>query len=145
MRALVQRVSRAEVRVNGARFSQIGKGVLVLLGIGSRDSTGDARNLAEKVIRARLFPDARGRMNFDLKTAILVVSQFTLFADLKRGNRPGFAEAAPSEMAEPLYREFIARASWEDIPIATGVFGAEMEIELVNVGPVTLWYDTQEL
>ncbi|MAZ54073.1 MAG: D-tyrosyl-tRNA(Tyr) deacylase [Trueperaceae bacterium] len=148
MRALVQRVSRAEVKVNGDTLSQIDKGLLVFLGIGLCDSTRDAQALAKKIIRARLFPDGAGRMNFDLKTAngsMLVVSQFTLFAELKRGNRPGFSEAAPSEIAEPLYKEFIAQASDEDASVATGVFGAEMEIELVNMGPVTLWYDTNEL
>ncbi len=148
MRALVQRVSRAQVRVNGDRFSQIGKGLLVFLGIGLCDSTRDAQVLAKKVIRARLFPDEGGRMTFDLKTSggsMLVVSQFTLFAELKRGNRPGFSEAAPSDIAEPLYKEFVAQASAEDALVATGVFGAEMEVELVNMGPVTLWYDTNEL
>ena len=148
MRALVQRVSRAEVKVDGDTLSQIDKGLLVFLGIGLCDSTRDAQELAKKIIRARLFPDGGGRMNFDLKTAngsMLVVSQFTLFAELKRGNRPGFSGAAPSEIAEPLYKEFIAQASDEDASVATGAFGAEMEIELVNMGPVTLWYDTNEL
>jgi D-tyrosyl-tRNA(Tyr) deacylase len=148
MRALVQRVSRAEVRVNEDSVGRIGKGVLVLLGIGPRDGSKEVKRLANKIVKARLFPDAQGRMNVDLKAALgsmLVVSQFTLFADLRRGNRPGFADAAPSVVAEPLYREFIARVSGESVPVAAGVFGAEMEVALNIVGPVTLWYDTEDL
>ena len=148
MRGLVQRVSRAEVRVEGEAVGRIGKGVLVLLGVGPEDGAPEAERLARKIVNARIFPDERGRMNLDLRAAhgaMLIVSQFTLFADLKRGNRPGFTGAAHPELAEELYRTFMQLVVDEGIEVAGGRFGAEMEVELVNAGPVTLWYDTEEL
>ncbi len=134
MRALVQRVSRASVRVDGELVSQIGSGLLVLLGVTHDDDEQAARRLARKVRALRVFPDAGGRMNEPLgDREALVVSQFTLYGDARRGNRPSYVAAAPGELAEPLYEIFRA-----ELGAAGGVFGAEMQVELVNDGPVTL-------
>jgi D-tyrosyl-tRNA(Tyr) deacylase len=134
VRALVQRVSRAAVRVEGERVAAIGPGLLVLLGVAGGDTEAVADKLAEKVRALRVFGDAEGRMNEPLgERAVLCVSQFTLYGDVRRGNRPSFVEAAPPELAEPLYERFCARAGAQ-----RGVFGAHMEVELVNDGPVTL-------
>jgi D-aminoacyl-tRNA deacylase len=134
MRALVQRVTRAEVSVEGRAVAAIGPGVLVLLGISREDDPATAERLAEKVRALRVFDDAEGRMNEALgNREILCVSQFTLYGDTRRGNRPSFVAAAPSEQAEPLYELFCARAGAK-----RGVFGARMAVELVNDGPVTL-------
>jgi D-tyrosyl-tRNA(Tyr) deacylase len=134
MRALVQRVSRAAVRVDGALVSEIGPGLLVLLGIARDDDAAAAERLAQKVRALRVFADADGHMNEALgEREILCVSQFTLYGDARRGNRPSFVAAAPSEQAEPLYGRFCERAGAK-----RGVFGAHMEVELVNDGPVTL-------
>jgi D-tyrosyl-tRNA(Tyr) deacylase len=137
MRALVQRVSRAAVRVDGALVSEIGPGLLVLLGIARDDDAAAAERLAQKVRALRVFADADGHMNEALgEREILCVSQFTLYGDARRGNRPSFVAAAPSEHAEPLYERFCERAG-----ARRGVFGAHMEVELVNDGPVTLLLD----
>ena len=134
MRALVQRVSRAAVGVDGRTVASIGPGLLVLLGITHDDDSATAERLADKVRALRVFEDADGRMNEALgEREILCVSQFTLYGDARRGNRPSFVEAAPSEHAEPLYERFCARAA-----ARRGVFGAHMAVELVNDGPVTL-------
>jgi D-aminoacyl-tRNA deacylase len=134
MRALVQRVSRAAVRVDGALVSEIGPGLLVLLGIARDDDAAAADRLADKVRALRVFADADGHMNEALgEREILCVSQFTLYGDTRRGNRPSFVAAAPSAHAEPLYERFCERAQAK-----RGVFGAHMEVELVNDGPVTL-------
>jgi D-tyrosyl-tRNA(Tyr) deacylase len=134
MRALVQRVSRAGVRVDGALVAEIGPGLLVLLGIARDDDAAAAERLAEKVRALRVFADADGHMNDALgEREILCVSQFTLYGDTRRGNRPSFAAAAPSAQAEPLYERFCERANAK-----RGVFGAYMDVELVNDGPVTL-------
>ena len=134
MRALVQRVTRASVRVDGALVSQIGPGLLVLLGVTHDDDAAVAVRLAEKVRALRVFPDAEGRMNEPLGTReVLVVSQFTLYGDTRKGNRPSYVAAAPGAIAEPLYEAFRAQLN-----AAGGVFGAAMEVELVNDGPVTL-------
>ena len=134
MRALVQRVSRASVRVGGAAVSQIGPGLLVLLGVTHSDDEATAVRLAQKVRALRVFPDADGRMNEPLgEREALVVSQFTLDGDARRGNRPSYVAAAPGEVAEPLYEIFRA-----ELGAAGGAFGAEMAVELVNDGPVTL-------
>jgi D-aminoacyl-tRNA deacylase len=134
MRALVQRVSRAAVRVDGETVSAIGPGVLVLLGVTHDDTEADADRLADKVARLRIFPDAEGRMNEPLgDREALVVSQFTLYGDARRGNRPSWVAAAPAELAEPLYERVRARLGAQG-----GRFGAEMAVELVNDGPVTL-------
>jgi D-aminoacyl-tRNA deacylase len=134
MRALVQRVSRAAVRVDEQVVAEIGPGLLVLLGVARDDRAAAAERLAEKVRALRVFPDADGHMNEALgERQILCVSQFTLYGDTRRGNRPSFVAAAPSEQAEPLYERFCAYAD-----ARRGVFGAHMEVELVNDGPVTL-------
>jgi D-tyrosyl-tRNA(Tyr) deacylase len=140
MRALVQRVSRAAVRVDGEEVAAIGPGLLVLLGVGTADGEAEADRLADKVRALRIFDDDQGRMNDPLgDRELLCVSQFTLYGDTRKGNRPGWTEAAPPEVAEPLYERFCARTG-----AARGVFGARMEVELVNDGPVTLLLQTGE-
>lgn len=134
MRALVQRVSQAAVDVEGERVAQIGPGLLVLLGVGSGDDEERADRLADKVRALRIFDDAEGRMNEPLgERQVLCVSQFTLYGDARRGNRPSYTEAARPEVAEPLYDRFCER-----LGAAKGVFGACMGVALVNDGPVTL-------
>lgn len=134
MRALVQRVSRASVRVDGREVAAIGSGLLVLLGIAHEDQPTAAERLAEKLRALRIFNDSAGRMNEPLgEREILCVSQFTLYGDASRGNRPSFVAAAPAEHAEPLYERFCERSGAK-----RGVFGADMEVELVGDGPVTL-------
>jgi D-aminoacyl-tRNA deacylase len=135
VRALVQRVSRAAVRVGGETVGAIGPGLLVLLGVTHDDDEAICDRLADKVAALRVFPDADGRMNEPLGDAreVLVVSQFTLYGDARKGNRPSYVAAAPPERAEPLYERFADR-----LGAARGVFGAMMEVELVNDGPVTL-------
>ncbi len=135
MRALVQRVSRAAVRVESRAVAEIGPGLVVLLGVSHEDDEAAADRLAEKVRALRIFADAHGHMNEALgDREILCVSQFTLYGDTRRGNRPSFVAAAPPELAERLYERFCERAGAR----ARGVFGAHMEVELVNDGPVTL-------
>lgn len=134
MRALVQRVSRAAVRVEEQVVAEIGPGLLVLLGVARDDDEGTAERLAEKVRALRIFADADGHMNDPLGAReLLCVSQFTLYGDTRRGNRPSFIDAAPAEQAEPLYEHFCERSGAQ-----RGRFGAHMEVELVNDGPVTL-------
>jgi len=134
MRALVQRVSQAAVDVEGERVAQIGPGMLVLLGVRRGDSAADADRLADKVRALRIFDDAEGRMNEPLgEREVLCVSQFTLYGDARKGNRPSYMDAAPSAEAEPLYDRFCER-----LDAAKGVFGACMGVALVNDGPVTL-------
>jgi D-aminoacyl-tRNA deacylase len=135
VRALVQRVSRASVAVDGERVAQIGPGLLVLLGVTHDDRPADADKLADKVAALRIFPDAEGRMNEPLGDGreVLCVSQFTLYGDARKGNRPAYVAAARPEHAEPLYERFCDR-----LDARRGVFGAHMDIELVNDGPVTL-------
>lgn len=134
MRALVQRVSRAAVTVDGERVAAIGPGLLVLLGVRDGDTEAQADRLADRVRALRVFDDADGRMNEPLgERERLCVSQFTLYADARRGNRPSYGEAARAELAEPLYERFCARLDAE-----RGAFGARMRVELVNDGPVTL-------
>ena len=134
MRALVQRVSRAAVRVDGATVSSIGPGLLVLLGVTHDDTETQADRLADKLRALRVFPDNHGRMNEPLgEREVLCVSQFTLYGDARKGNRPSFVAAAPGEQAERLYERFCEATSAK-----RGVFGADMQVELVNDGPVTL-------
>ena len=134
MRALVQRVSRAQVRVEGATVAAIGAGLLVLLGVAREDDIASAERLAAKVRALRIFADSSGNMNEALgQREILCVSQFTLYGDTRRGNRPSFGEAAAGEQARPIYERFCELAG-----ARRGVFGANMEVELVNDGPVTI-------
>jgi D-aminoacyl-tRNA deacylase len=137
MRALIQRVARAAVTVDGETVGAIGPGLLVLLGVTHDDDAAIADRLADKVRALRIFPDADGRMNEPLgNREVLVVSQFTLYGDARKGNRPAYVAAARPEVAEPLYERFRARVDGQG-----GVFGAHMEVELVNDGPVTLLLD----
>ncbi len=140
MRAVVQRVSRARVSPGG----EIGPGLCVLLGVADGDGEEEATKLAAKIARLRIFPDDAGRFDrsvLDVGGATLVVSQFTLVADTAKGNRPSFAGAAPPELAEPLYERFCADLRSLGVPVETGVFGAKMEVEIVNDGPVTIVLD----
>jgi D-tyrosyl-tRNA(Tyr) deacylase len=141
MRAVVQRVSRAKVTVDKETVGEIGRGFLVLLGVGQQDVEADANWLAEKICRLRVFEDAEGKMNFDLEQvcgAVLIVSQFTLLGDCRKGRRPSFVSAAAPEKAIPLYEHFIHAVKAFGIPVQTGRFAAQMQVELVNDGPVTL-------
>jgi D-tyrosyl-tRNA(Tyr) deacylase len=144
VRALIQRVSEASVEVDGERIAAIGGGLLVLVAAGAADGAEAPAQLAGKVARLRIFADAEGRMNrsiADVGGEALVVSQFTLYADVRRGNRPGFTDAAPPGIGEPLVDAFCAALREEGVPVATGRFGAHMQVALVNDGPVTLWLD----
>ncbi|HVG30215.1 MAG TPA: D-aminoacyl-tRNA deacylase [Pyrinomonadaceae bacterium] len=148
MRAVLQRVTRASVRVGGGTVGEIGAGLVVLLGVARDDSEQDARYLAEKIANLRIFDDAQGRMNVSVVEgggALLVVSQFTLYGDARRGRRPSWAEAAPPEAAEGLYELFVAEARGAGLRVETGSFRKMMEVELVNDGPVTLLLDSRKL
>ena len=147
MRALLQRVSRAEVRVADEVVGSIKRGLVVLLGVGPDDDEATADALASRVVGLRIFDDADGRTNLsllDVGGGALVVSQFTLYADTRRGRRPGFTGAAPPEQAERLYRRFAAALAGLGVDVATGRFGAVMAVELVNDGPFTIWLDTAD-
>jgi D-aminoacyl-tRNA deacylase len=146
MRLVVQRVTRAEVRVDGAAVGGIGAGAVVLVGIGGQDGEDVVDRMADKLLGLRYFEDAEGRTNLavaDAGGAFLVVSQFTLYADLRRGRRPGFNDAALPDVAEPLVERFAARLRDGGHEVATGRFGAGMEVELVNDGPFTLVLDSE--
>ena len=141
MRAVIQRVTRARVTVDGAVIGEIGKGLVVLLGVARDDTKSDADYLASKIVALRIFDDADGKMNVSVKDVgggLLVVSQFTLYGDVRRGLRPSWSDAAPPEIAEPLYNEFVESSRKLIEPVETGSFRAMMEVELVNDGPVTL-------
>jgi D-tyrosyl-tRNA(Tyr) deacylase len=145
MRALLQRVSRAEVRVGPDAVGRIGHGLLIFLGVAPTDEVATAVSLARKVVELRIFPDEAGRTNRSLIEAggeALVVSQFTLFADARRGRRPGFSGAAEPSLAEALYERFAGELGALGPRVERGRFGAEMAVELVNDGPFTLWLDT---
>ena len=147
MRAVLQRVSRASVSVAGETIGAIEHGLLVLLGVGEGDTAEDAQQLADKTIALRLFDDAAGKMNLsveEVRGSILVVSQFTLFGDCRKGRRPSYIQAAAPEIAERLYETFVAAIGVRGIPIATGKFRADMQVELVNNGPVTLLLDSRK-
>lgn len=144
MRAVVQRVSRAKVTVDGIITGEIGTGLMILICAMQGDTEREADHLAAKIAKLRIFTDAADKMNLsvrDVGGACLVVSQFTLAADL-RGNRPGFSTAAPPAEGKRLYDYFTARLAAEGLPTANGIFGANMDVELVNQGPVTIWMDT---
>lgn len=145
MRAVAQRVRRAEVVVEGASVAAMGEGLLALVGVGREDGPEDARTLARKLAGLRVFPDAEGRMNRGLRDTggtLGVVSQFTLFGDARKGLRPSYTEAAPPERAEPLVEAVAEAARGAGVRVVTGRFGAMMDVALVNEGPVTLLLDT---
>lgn len=148
MRAVVQRVTSAEVRVAGELVGSIGPGMLVLLGVNEADTPAIATKLAAKIAALRIFEDAEGKMNLSLDAiggAALCVSQFTLYADVRRGNRPSFAQAANGETAQPLYELFCAEIERAGIRCERGTFGAEMQVLLENDGPVTIIIDSSDL
>lgn len=148
MRALVQRVSHASVTIDGEVHGKIGQGFLVLLGITDGDTEDDAVYLADKTVKMRVFTDENDKMNrslADVGGGLLIVSQFTLYGDCRKGNRPSFTGAARPEAAIPLYEKFIARCRESGLLVETGEFGADMKVELLNDGPVTLWMDTREM
>ena len=147
MRALLQRVTRAEVRVGERTVSSIGAGLLILLGVGHGDDEATADALARRVCELRIFEDDEGRTNrsiLDVAGEALVVSQFTLYADTKRGRRPGFTDAAPPDLAIGLWRRVAAGIEAQGVRTALGEFGAEMAVELVTDGPFTIWLDTAD-
>jgi D-tyrosyl-tRNA(Tyr) deacylase len=146
MRAVVQRVSTASVTVDGEIVGEIGPGLLVLLAAGEGDTENEARWLAHKTANLRIFSDAEGKMNLSVQAiggSVLVVSQFTLYGDIRRGFRPSFVKAAPPDVAEALVNVFVDALRAADIPIATGVFRAHMHVSLVNDGPVTIILDKE--
>jgi D-tyrosyl-tRNA(Tyr) deacylase len=146
LRALIQRVSSARVEVEGRVTGSIGAGLLVLLGVRREDTEADAEALVEKVLGLRIFEDAAGKMNLSLRDtggALLVVSQFTLYGDTRKGRRPGFDMAAPPEQANRLYEHFVAQARAQGVETQTGVFRATMSVTLTNEGPVTFLVETK--
>ena len=141
MRVLLQRVSRASVAVDGVERGAVGRGFLALVGVTHGDDAAAARKLAAKTARLRVFADAAGLMNLalgDVGGEVLAVSQFTLYADTRRGNRPSFTDAAPPELGEAVYEAYVEALRAEGVPVQTGVFGAHMQVDLVNDGPVTI-------
>jgi D-tyrosyl-tRNA(Tyr) deacylase len=148
VRAVIQRVSSARVELDGEVTGSIGRGLLVLLGVGRGDSEKQATWLAEKIAGLRIFEDGEGKMNLsvqDIGGSVLVVSQFTLYGDCRKGRRPSFTEAAPPDLADRLYQQFASRLRALNLPVETGVFQAKMDVYLVNDGPVTIILDTAML
>jgi D-tyrosyl-tRNA(Tyr) deacylase len=147
MRAVIQRVSQASVTVAGVTVGKIQQGLLVFLGVHPKDTITEINWMAEKIVNLRIFEDSQGAMNlslFDISKEMLIVSQFTLYGDCRKGRRPGFSGAAPPELAEPLYLQFIDRVEQMGIETAAGKFGAMMEVQLINDGPVTLLIDSEK-
>jgi D-tyrosyl-tRNA(Tyr) deacylase len=148
MRAVVQRVARASVAVHGETVGAIDHGLLVLLGVGQMDTPEDAIQLARKSVHLRIFDDADGKLNrsvLEVRGQMMVISQFTLYADCRKGRRPSFVEAARPEMAKPLYEAFVAEVRRQGVPVEIGAFQTLMDVTLVNRGPVTIILDSQEL
>lgn len=147
MKAVIQRVQQASVTINGEVYSQINTGLLVLLGIETEDEMDDIKWLSAKIVNMRIFDDAQGVMNFSLKDVqgdLLLISQFTLHASTKKGNRPSYIKAAKPEIAIPLYEKMISQLAADlEKPIKTGIFGADMKVMLINDGPVTIIIDTK--
>ena len=148
MRAVVQRVSHADVTVDNEIVGRAGQGLLVLIGVGKGDTEKDAKYLAEKIVNLRIFEDEAQKMNLsllDIKGDVLAVSQFTLYGDVRKGRRPGFDQAAPPDEANRLYEEFVAACRALGAPVQTGVFQADMKVSLINDGPVTILLDSEKL
>ena len=148
MRAVIQRVSEAKVTVEGHITGQIGAGMLVFLGVEMEDAETDLEFMLKKIVALRIFSDADGKMNLALAAVggkMLVVSQFTLLADTKKGNRPSFVKAAPPEQAQQMYEQFVSLVRQQQIHVETGIFGADMKVGLVNDGPVTILLDSRQI
>lgn len=148
MRAVVQRVTKASVSVEGREISHIDDGMLVLIGVGQTDTAGDVQYIADKLAGLRIFTDSAGKMNLSLSEingSVLAVSQFTLYGDARKGRRPSFSEAAPPENAQRLYEDLTEALKARGLAVKTGVFGADMQISLVNDGPVTILLDSSKL
>jgi D-aminoacyl-tRNA deacylase len=147
MRLVIQRVSEASVKVNESTIGSIRKGLAVFIGIGQQDTEADANYLIDKLLGLRVFPDENGKMNRSIQDAggsLLLVSQFTLYGDCRRGRRPSFDRAAPPDRAQALYRYFVESAKQRLVPVETGIFQASMQVQLVNEGPVTLLMDSAD-
>jgi D-tyrosyl-tRNA(Tyr) deacylase len=147
MRAVVQRVSEARVRVDGQVVGEIARGLLVLLGVSGQDTAADVTYIASKIRGLRIFPDEQGRMNRsveDISGAVLLVSQFTLYGDARGGRRPSFIQAAPPDTAKALYEDAVRELRGAGLPVETGVFQADMQVELINDGPITLLLDSSK-
>ena len=147
MRTVVQRVSRAQVNIDSKIKGSIGKGLVVFVGISAADSEKDIQWLAEKIVHLRIFEDDAGKMNTsltDIEGEMLIISQFTLYGDCRKGRRPGFSGAAPPLKAEPYYLKFVQEVKNKGIQVATGTFQADMQVELINDGPVTLLLDSEK-
>lgn len=148
MRAVLQRVTKGKVTIENQVVGEIGAGYVVLLGVGANDTEAEVELLSNKIANLRVFADGEGKFNLsalDVKAEMLVVSQFTLFADCRKGRRPGFTDAARPELAVPLYEKFVERMRSMGFKVATGVFQADMLVEIHNSGPVTIWLDTDDL
>lgn len=147
MRSVIQRVNRASVTIDNKEVGSIGNGIVTFLGIGANDTAADLKWLVEKLVNLRIFEDQQGKMNRSLKDIVgemLIISQFTLYGDCRKGRRPGFSSAASPEIAEDLYLQFIEAVKQQGIRVANGTFQADMKIELVNDGPVTLLLDSEK-
>ena len=147
MRAVVQRVSEARVRVDGQVVGEIARGLLVLLGVSGQDTAADVTYMASKIRGLRIFPDEQGKMNRsveDIQGAVLLVSQFTLYGDARGGRRPSFIQAAPPDTAKALYEDAVRELRAAGVPVETGVFQADMQVELINDGPITLLLDSSK-
>jgi len=147
MRAVIQRVSSGSVSISGKVVGEIGKGLVILLGVKNGDSEADAKFLADKCVNLRIFTDENGKFNLsalDVKGELLAISQFTLYGDMRKGRRPSFIEAAPPEVSEPLYEIFVEYLRESDLKVATGEFGAMMQVEINNDGPVTIIAESKE-
>lgn len=146
MRVLIQRTTKASVTIDGKLQGEIGKGLVLLVGICAEDTKEDIEWLVQKIVNMRIFTDAEGKMNLsvqEIEGVLLVISQFTLHASTKKGNRPGFTNAARPGQAIPLYESFIQQLKASGMPVETGIFGADMQVELINDGPVTIWLDSK--
>jgi D-tyrosyl-tRNA(Tyr) deacylase len=146
MRVLIQRVKSASVSVKGKRISEIEKGLLIFVGIGKEDADDDIEYMSRKISNLRIFEDEEGKMNLNMKQAdgaVLSISQFTLYADTRKGNRPGFDQSAPPERAKALWERFNEALKNNGLEVKEGIFGAHMEVELTNDGPVTIWLDSK--